>query len=261
MKVAFIPPASLVGTAFKSTYHLVLPQELEKGAEYATGYFNGASKFDFIIMDNGAAEGMPVDFDVLWKHAKDIMADEIVAFDAIGKAQETINLTLQFLDRVAASVTHYEPGVMIVAQGENIDEALHMVRTVLNSPLGWLITSIGVPRHFTKTFDDPFARIRFTMKAHSLFGDSAYRPLAFHFLGANDHTLKEIDWIHREVPFVRGLDSSMPYHYAYYGDTVQAETKRSRPEGYFHLKANLFPEELVEANQDYLLKAAHGNPA
>jgi hypothetical protein len=109
----------------------------------------------------------------------------------------------------------------MVAQGETIYQAFDLVMEVAEDYPE--IVTIYLPRLLvTKTA--PHARITLAKKIHK------WAPgLDIHFLGASRLWSAELHSAASDIPWVRGMDTSMPYVYARHGARVDQDLDRVAP--------------------------------
>ena len=91
MKLAVIAPPQAQGIVFtmRMSFHLVLAQYLED-VHYQDFYATAHRRGDFIMLDNGAGEGVQMTMKDLLEAADAVQADEITMPDVIGDADATI---------------------------------------------------------------------------------------------------------------------------------------------------------------------------
>jgi hypothetical protein len=232
MKAALIPAKGYYETALRSDYHLVLAQITD--LDYWRMY-NWLSDDHFIIVDNGAAEGGSVDDGDLLLRAAAVGADEVVVPDVMKDFKGTIERIDHFF---AENETHQEDtSYMLVAQGENFTEVMKAVDYYVTR---YPAATIGLPRHLITTLGNMRARAYVLSAIAERYGE---RPV--HLLGVSANHLEEITWVSDRYPWVRGIDSSLPYNMAIEGVDLSEHTAAvSRPDRYF--------EEVREVNMDLL---------
>lgn len=270
MKLALIPPVSQIQTVNRSTYQLVLPQVCAQYPDYNHQYMYESGRNDFIILDNGVAEGELVNEDSLMTLARELVADEVVAPDTMYDAKKTVQQFVEFNDYAYDWWTdhgthHRGPGLMYVAQGSTEEEILDGVADVLSRST--MLSSIGLPRHLLATLNDgaefhpanPYARIDLAVDLYLNFlNKSSYRPFDIHFLGAAPSFIREASMVRKLCPWVRGMDTSAPYNYAHAGINLAKQSSEvvNRPEAYFKLEG--LDQQLVDTNISVMLDWAHG---
>lgn len=242
MKAALIPPVGYYKLTYQSDYHLALAH-LDDPA-YIHIYRNVPS-MQYVILDNGMAEGVNVGADRLIRRANAMYVQEIVLPDVMKEGEATVSLARHFLDNYSMP-----PHVryMAVMQGHSRDEALRCMDGLLDISA---IHSIGIPRHFLETFGDRYARIK-------ILNELKDSGKAVHLLGTSAVWSSEVLAVALEHPWVRGVDTSMPFNYA----IARVELKDgaepvSRPELYFDRRRTI-DLGLLQANIDTYLGWVNG---
>lgn len=248
MKIAVIPPISLLPWSLSSTYQLMLPQLLYSGV-YKTFFqylCNDASQY--VILDNGAAEGYHCTDKELVSLALEYRPDEIVIPDVIGDGPATFTRVQQFLK----STNNWKTvGVRkgVVAAGKDKHEAFSTVLALLHK-FDEHIDVIYIPRSLVRP-DDKDARIRLaTMIRH-------VTEKEIHFLGASPYWIKEMQQV-ASLGIVRGMDTSAPFNYAFYDCWVGNGRMLARPNNYFNLSGSCFTEDRVVVNINTMKEWANG---
>ena len=99
MKLAIIQPTSTLGSIGAwNDYHLCLAQQVLKDQEYTEFYRDLKQRGDFIILDNGKAEGVSLTDEELLEAVNRLDPTVVVAPDIIGQGAESLEVTLDFLD-------------------------------------------------------------------------------------------------------------------------------------------------------------------
>jgi|SRR5688572_14195290 len=217
MRAALIPPKGFYYSAARSNYHLMLAQV--EDIEYQQFYWT-VPETDFLIVDNGAAEGAPVTTDKLLSVAASFGADEIVVPDVIGDWKATVKAAYAFLNEIG----DFSTGLMFVAQGKTMEEVMLSIEAALDMrPF-----TIGIPRHLVTTIG-PNARVNVLEHIEERYG-----RIPVHLLGTSKSWVAEILRIAKTHPWVRGVDTSMPYNHAFKSLDLRNKNARvMRPGGYF----------------------------
>lgn len=263
MKVALIPPTSLREYTLLTNYQLMLPQLLETDLTYAAHYKKLCDDPNqFVIMDNGAAEAEQPSFvDLLYKLIK-FRPQEFAIPDVLGDADATINLCNKFFDECEDELIRLQTGLPdglqlgFVAQGKDPKEALRTVKAIIHGPWAPYIDTVYIPRLLVKK-DDVWARIRIAQEIDELYGNR----LAIHLFGASPLWCSELHEAARYAPFIRGIDSSMPFNYAHAGSHLSDGYHHKRPDHYFHFARSLFNPYLATSNVKTYISWAEGNSA
>jgi hypothetical protein len=222
MKAALIPPKGYLYTTRKADYHLCLAQIAEPA--YRDFYRNHIHRSAFLIVDNGAAEGDPVDSDELARVALEYGADEIVIPDVMRDAKRTLQALDDFIengypDRLPSM------SYMFVAQGTYVLEVIECIASALKRmPL-----TIGIPRHLLETFDRVDARVDILKRFQDEFGTE----IPVHLLGTSYLMPGEVLQVAQKFPWVRGVDTSMPYNHAMASCDLRDRMSVTRPRNYF----------------------------
>lgn len=267
MKLALIPPYDLLQYTEESNYQLMLPQCVEESERYANHYHKLCQDGDqFVILDNGAAEGVAFDWEKLIDIAYQFEVNEIVIPDTLGNKNETIEKAQMFKQYFEVGHTHCQWQFlrdfqfMFVVQGQNLDEVLESAAWAAEE--SW-ITTIGIPRHMIDTLELQTARIRIANEITKMHVNKD-----IHFLGANGKAPGEMQSLATRATtnqaYVRGMDTSLPFNYAYkrYGVGTKLEPAvRSlhRPDGYFNLPAEEFDPEILDHNVKVVFRYTNGS--
>lgn len=225
MKAALIPPKGLETLALQSRFHLALAvPELMMRKAYVKTYQRAVRLGDYVVLDNGAAEGTCASHSEIRSYSAEVGAQEIVLPDVLYKSNETLQQVKWYLDD--------RPPVgpkMAVAQGTDIRAIKNLIRRYKE----WeQITCIGIPRHLTATLDRRAVRIELANWIAEEFGTR----FEIHMLGATATWLPEIKHIAKYASHVRSIDTSMPFTYALAGLKL-SETGNvvQRPANYFEV--------------------------
>jgi hypothetical protein len=247
VRAALIPPKGLYTTALASDMHLALAH-LMGDKDYRHLYENLISDHDYLILDNGAAEGSTVSDKYLLTIAFQLGADEIVLPDVIRDAEETIKRGKQFLQHMAESQIK-PPNLMGVLQSTG--PAKEWQTCLEEFAKIDMVTTIGVPRHFVNY--DKYMRHQVLTWINYWYKDR----FQVHLLGMNSRFPSEVANISREHPWVRSCDSSLPYNYTIAGWGLSAVNRRvERPANYFDTVADV-DTVLLYKNIDTYLGWAH----
>lgn len=224
MKVALICPPHLLEKYVKTKYHLVLPH-LFRGTKYLDFYRTRSDQGDFVILDNGAAEGFIYGAKHLFTLAEEVGASEIVIPDVIGEANDTL-AQAQMFARYAQSEYQY----MFVLQGNTTEEVMFCLRALDNGNMFSYITTIGIPRHLYSL--GKYFRVSLTeymIKEH--FNDK----FEIHFLGANEWIGEVFNLSEMVIGLdgFRGIDTSLPIYMGLENLSIRCDDYIERPTDYF----------------------------
>lgn len=246
MKLSLIPPHCYMHHIGITDYHLFLPQ-LFRNEDYCRAALKVAiGTDDYCILDNGAAEGEEWHPDALHTIADQFGIDEIVIPDILGNKDHTVAAAYKFAEFASGNYKY-----MAVLQGQSYEELVDCAEHFAEMPY---VHTIGIPRHLAKTLGDRDARLVITGVLIDKFGER----FEYHLLGATPLWSREL--LFAQVAYgekLRGMDTSMPYNYAYYGESVDGEMTMLRPSGYFELPEEKFHEEHVMDNVAKMLSWAN----
>lgn len=242
MKLALIPPYSQMNSIFRTNYQLVLPEHLAN-RDYQTAYMTARRNGDYLIMDNGAAEGELLSPGQLRSMALGLMVNEIVVPDVLGDMYATLKMAKEFFQFGVDPRFKY----MGVVQGKSLDECCACVEAFYSDHGN--ITVLGIPRHLIHTTGNK--KIRAELATY-IYG--SYPGYQIHLLGTNPSYIKELREnayeFHRAC--VRGVDTSAPFNYAWGSKSMLNGDYCGRPEYYFEI--NLPTTQALDYNIQ-LLKA------
>jgi hypothetical protein len=245
VKLALIPPYKYLKWTNTTDYQLMLPQLLWS-ERYASRYRAHCDDPEqYVILDNGAAEGEEWSFEQLHIIAEEWGIDEVVLPDVMGDAEATFNQAFDIIGRVKS----FPFKVGVVATGKSPTEALRMIDDLM--VYANRINVIYIPRLLVKE-DDIGARLALADAIHSTYPDKE-----IHFLGASKYFPEEIQSVARQG-FVRGMDTSMPFNYAYARTRQDQGLAIERPEDYFQLKFDHFQLETMHYNISLMLGWVNG---
>lgn len=234
MQVALIyPPALLKKYGARTKYHLVLPHLFQQ-RRYRVFYRRRSEAGDYIILDNGAAEGLEFGHVHLHYVARQMGVHEIVVPDKLGNANETIAKGLAFT-RYTQTGFRY----MMVAQGQNVTQCIQTLDMIMTDSKFSYVTCVGIPRLINK--EDRHARFKV---AKFIAQKGYHKAMEFHFLGATSD-LDEVGYLD-EVGIGRGIDTSAPIYMGLKGrDITKNDLYIPRPNNFFNLADD---NPLVEQN-------------
>jgi hypothetical protein len=206
MKLALIPPIQLLSYTEASDHQLMLPQLLRNNI-YSAHYDKLCrTETEFVMMDNGAAEAEPLDPEAVVLIAKQMGVTEVVASDVLRDPIGTRQSIIVFLDAVKKH--DYEGRIAIVAQGQK-KQAVDLASEFIEQNLQ--IRTVCIPRSIV-SMDNPWARLEIAMGIHT-----RYPFIDIHLFGASNVWPKEVLEVAQNMPFIRSMDTSMPFVYAWSG--------------------------------------------
>ena len=211
MQVAHIAPPSLCeDVSALGKYHLVLPHMLLTSEVYARVYWGAASRGDYVILDNGEAEGLAVNyaFNQLCMVAMSGDFKEIVLPDTMGDLNATMVATGTALTKIPMLVHDKKLSFMAVLQGQTMEELKMCLDFYTSLELRAKITTIGIPRHVVGSVDQ---HARFEM---AQLITEKYPRFKIHLLGASPIWVDEVKDLVKLYPFIRGIDTSLAFNAA-----------------------------------------------
>jgi hypothetical protein len=220
--------------------------------QYHDWYEDLATKGHHIILDNGAAESRVPSNKALTKHIQDFQPTEFALPDILGDSDATVAAGMNFYydhhNDVPSDVSWG-----FVAQGTTIDDACGAVNAIMDSAAGSEIEVIYVPRLLVKEAG-PRARSEVAEYIHH-----RYPELTIHMFGMSNESVREPLWIAKTCPYVRSIDTSLPYYYAEASITLSEDTlvKVDRPDNYFDLK--FWDRSIANHNINVLSRWVQGN--
>ncbi len=210
---------------------------------------------DFLILDNGAAEGAEFGPPHLHTLAAEVEANEIVVPDALRDKTETIARAKHFVPYMQPDYKY-----MAVLQGTTQQEVLSCLNFFDNAPDMMGITCIGIPRvlnEIKRAF-----RLQFT---EWLIAEQFHNKFQLHFLGASSWT-REVQALAATVEGLevenmdsvgfRGIDTSMPIQMGLIGKNItdEAYEPHEGKTGFFEATRDRYSQ--VMRNIDYYLRWA-----
>lgn len=248
MEVALIPPACLVEDTKRTNMQLVLPHMLHNEAYKVQYLEHFEDNNQYVIMDNGAAEDYLVEDDDLAHLAMWYKPNELAIPDVLGERQLTWEAGVRFLSTYGMSLRHQRIKLGYVAQGGDPQDALEGVRNMMWM-WGWAISTIYLPRLLVR-YSDTSARLWLAHRVHEEFPEKE-----IHLFGAAAGWPGEVIYA-KNVPFIRSIDTSLPYSYSFYNRRLRAKAKTpiSRPANYFDKTAEEFTH--VDKNVERFLEWA-----
>lgn len=251
ISVALIPPRGLHAYALQSHMHMALATTAcFKNPDYVELY---QSVTDFIILDNGANEdGQSAPADRIDFYAETIGASEIVLPDVMGNRDRTINAIDRFLISHRGIAEKYR--CMAVLHAPTQRQTLNTVAYYEDNPY---IKTLGIPRMYVDQVGQLGARISLAGEIQKFYGDR----FAIHFLGAVPEWPAEVRSAAKYVPFIRSLDSSLPFNFTIAGLKLADNSRKvvRRPATYFTRDFGGLNRDLLKANIDTFKEWANGN--
>lgn len=198
MKVAHIVPTSLLDLTKYNEYHLILPHLLDTSKEYYDFYQKVEGPK---ILDNGAAEGVPCDWQYLINLAMQMSVHEVIIPDFMGDCDRTIELAKQFGEQYGAAKATEGLRFTGVIQGKSISEVMKCFQFYEAS--GW-VSKISLPRILSNTIDREF-RVSFLQAFYDQIMER-FGPV--HCLGGSGW-MEEVKYLAKLGDVVQGIDTSL----------------------------------------------------
>lgn len=230
-------------------YQLMLPHLAAQSTDYSLFYNNLCRDPEqYVILDNGAAEGEMVNTPTLLEVVRDYKPDELVLPDVIGDSVGTVAAIHKFMEATQKDRPNCKLG--FVAAGKDKDEALKTVLSVLES-FSDELDVIYIPRSLV-TKDAKHARLELASDIVQITD----KPI--HFLGTNPLWIEEVKYA-GVSEMVRGVDTSAPFNYAAHGAWIFEENMHvKRPDGYFNYESHMFDKGILGLNITRILEWTYG---
>jgi len=226
MRVATILPTPLLHLVKDEPYNMCLYQEVKSNPTYAEFFRKQKEEGKFVIMDNGAAEGVNPTAEELMQVYPLVEPDEVVLPDVVYDKQETLRRTKDAYIKFVEAGLDYQ--FMAVSQGNCFQEWLDCMYEMLAQPR---ITTIGISKFVTPKYQDEMgkdANVRLECVDAVLTAAKRFdrEDIQIHLLGCWDNP-KEIGEITKAFgDRVRGTDSAIAYVYSRAGVEYKPEINR-----------------------------------
>jgi hypothetical protein len=258
MRIALIPPTSLLYMVADKPLHMVIPDGLK--SQVYKDFYNmiGIAEGKAIMLDNGAFESEGAEFtsshEQLFNMTREVNADVVVLPDKIGDAAETqakARNYMHFWEMYHA--TQMEPTrpvhFMGVVQGQDWFQLQRSIEGYLDIEEEFETTLIlGLPRWIT---EEVGAELRIRLAEY--INEQAPHPV--HLLGLSRRWPEEVQQA-ALIPSINSIDTSAPFVWACEGRELGKTTCWERPSDYFNIR---IPDlELVRRNIDVLEGWASG---
>jgi hypothetical protein len=226
VKVALIPPRTLENYALKSRFHLALAiPELLQRRPYREVYKRAVRLKDYVVLDNGLAEGKPCSAVQLARYAEELGCQELVLPDVWKDADGTVTAVTNFF-KIDWDL---DMKCMAVAQGQSNIQFKRCIEAFAAMPF---VQVVGLPRHMLETLNRASIRIDIANWLAHEYPDR----FEVHFLGTNATVWpSEVKAATKYAAHVRSVDTSMPFSYALAGERLDDADKRIiRPPDFFN---------------------------
>lgn len=227
MQVATILPTPLLGQEHSNDYNMCLYHIVRDNPTYANYFKKLREEGKFVIMDNGAAEGVNPTHEELMEVYGLVEPSEIVLPDVVYDKEETLKRTEEAYRAFTQAGLHEKYQFMAVPQGANFTEWLSCMKTMIKQKH---ITTIGISKFVTPRYQREMGRdANVRMECVDAVLQEAYRlgrEVQIHLLGCWDNPIEigEISTAFEDK--VRGTDSAIAYVYTRAGRMYAGETPR-----------------------------------
>lgn len=240
MKLALIPPTSLLRDTTKTNMQLMLPHQMLTDPDYRRVYTNLCkNNSQYVILDNGAAESNQIDADELLAIAVKYRPDELAIPDTLANGRRTLIQAGYFFARYEDDLYSLAMTKLgFVAQGQTVDECLETVSILVESWWAPYIKVLYLPRLIVAETGDAMARIKLADRLQTEYKNM----FEYHFFGSAPMWPGEIQSA-QELGFIRSMDTSMPYNMSYYKAELSnsvTNNEAKRPPNYFHQPKDKF---------------------
>lgn len=257
MRLALIPPLSHLEDCFDTNIQLALPHMFEDNRYSAFYHMMCAAQpiGQHVILDNGAAENESVDLDEFIEMIQHLGPREFALPDALGNTDQTVANAFHFLLDYGSKIPN-TTDVGFVAQGKTVDEASAGIDAIVDSHVGSYVKVIYIPRLLIKESGEEDARFQVAEYIHH-----RYSHLQIHLFGASPFYPTELYYAATHHPYIRSMDTSLPYNYASADVELTLDTARpiGRPNDYFTSEYWDDQHELVKKNVETVKKWASGD--
>lgn len=229
--INIVPRKYLEETA-NQPYHISLYQELIKDDEYMAFYKRMLAEGKFVMMDNGAAEGVNPTLDELLPIYDELQPSEIILPDVVGQKEETLRRTKEAYERLVDMGYHEKMQFMAVPQGATFTEWLECMHVMISQEH---ITTIGVSKFVTKLYKDELGesvnvRLECVDAIINYAFENKLRVPEIHLLGCY-YTPYEVGDIEQTFPdAVRSTDSAIAYVYTRNGMQIEEDERPDQKE-------------------------------
>lgn len=244
MRLALIPPIDMLEYTDETDMQLMLPHLLSNDIYRYVYTKHCQDPKQYVILDNGAAEGERIETGDLIKLAHEYDVDEIVIPDVLNDAKATLVEYANFFDYAREDKSLEGLKTMYVLQGNDLGEFFEQARFAATPR--FRADVIGIPRHALTTCNDEYIRYEL---AHFIRAQGCKREI--HLLGGNPSypsELKKFEHTKRTLG-IRSTDTSSPFNYASAGAHLhKSYAPVSRPPNYFNLPFEDFDMPILEQN-------------
>ncbi len=208
-KMIYIPPFAMLNQM--TGYRQLMLPHLIWNEEYCKHFRKTRNLGQYIILDNGAAEGQEVAWSRLIDVANEYRVDELVLPDTLGNPIDTLSKGKDFIKDLGGQIPA-RTKLGFVLHGNNARDAIETYERLKRDSAAFFkrLEVLYIPRILV-TPENPKARIEvadYILRSETL-------PRRIHFLGASPHRIDEGKWLREGlVRAVRSMDTSAPFVYA-----------------------------------------------
>jgi hypothetical protein len=203
-----------------------------------------------VILDNGAAEPEGLGrADDLIKMLGELKPDELALPDVLGYGSVTVSLGTEFMNKFEDEIRLWGRRLGFVAQGRTLEDAKRTVSSFASLSDRFPIQVAYLPRLLLKETHTMGVRLKLAEWTRA-----NYPQFQIHLFGASSLWPGEMREA-AEMQFIRSMDTSLPYNYAYAEKTLLPrliDKPIIRPNGYFELEEHDFPN--VDVNIQKVLQ-------
>lgn len=229
----------------------MLPQ-LWESAKYSNFYRQRKAEGDYLILDNGVAEGVKLGSLDYVDIIRQVGPDEFVLPDVMGDCDRTIEAARDFLSSIPGKFSVHDIKMVGVLQGKTHQELFKCLG--FYASIG--VQVIAVPRILNKIMKHKMTRITFI--------ESMVQKKLEHFVYdfSSWHCLGSSNWIQEVAALVgtgcRSIDTCLPISLALHGLSIEDNSHRDRLPDYFNIEAPThgITRKLIEHNIDTYLTLA-----
>lgn len=220
-KLATIVPVGNLNVIESHRYHMALTHLLSI-PEYFEFYRKQVESGSFVILDNSTVElGRPERLDTYLDKAVALGTTEVLLPDWLFERVRTIDAMIAGL--TVAKEVNYSGQFMVVPQGRDPEEWLHCLKLMLEFP----IHSIGISKRYHEMFG--VSRLMAVLAARRVIEYAGRTDVKIHLLGCEQ--FPELDVAPcLELPYVRGVDSSLPAKFAFHQERLEPGKLRPSPQ-------------------------------
>jgi len=241
-------------------YHLILASVAKANPVYVAHYRALTDAGEFVILDNDAyEEGAGASYETLKALNEAIHPSEIVLPDVMASGRETFLKSAATLEAFRGEKSSNYPKFMGVPHGDSVKEWRDCADALITGG----VDSIGMARMYgeDRVLGSLVAYLReLNSWLQRYKWDRA--PLPIHLLGWSNRLEALSEVAHMEYLdciYLRGVDSSKPLTYAYYGTVIDPYVPyEGRPEGYFQMDESKISYQIAKYNFRVFQRYASG---